>query len=156
MSSTLINLVVIAIVIGTVALAIFTYITNKRRQASTQSSEKDFRDWLFAQQFAPDHFTSFSGTGVAIKHGESRIALQSRGTCMFYPLADVRDIKSVQTTTTARPLGAAPGVVEVREFTLFILELHLENVAVPIRILLQDEKEMLQWEQYLKQLINNH
>ncbi len=69
---------------------------------------------------------------------------------MFYPLSDLIETRSFHTTTTARPLGAAPGVVEVREVKLFNLELLFRHVADPLIIRFQQESDMLQWEQRLK------
>jgi hypothetical protein len=155
MGNTLINLLVIILVVGSAALFIFAYVKNKRRQSTSPLNEKTFRESLDQQPFSPDRLCFFGGTGMALKNGDDRIALQSRGKLALYPLADILDIKTFQTTATARPLGAAPGVVEVREFALFNLELRLKDVAEPVRIRLQDEPTMLQWEHDLKQLTNS-
>ncbi len=150
MSNTLINLLVIVIVVSTIALALYTYIANKKRQSGSQSNEKQFRAWLLAQSFEPEHFSFYAGTGIAMKAGDQRVAVQTREGAQFYSLSDVTALQAHQTTATARPLGAAPGVVEIRQFQRFNLDMSLKNVAAPIRILLENEDRMLQWEQRLK------
>lgn len=154
MSDTLINLVVVAIVVGTVVLALYTYLTNKKRQAGSQFNETSFRAWMTAQNFAPDYVSWFGGTGLAFKNEEGRFVLQSKGAVRFYPLADITAVKTYQTTASSRPLGAAPGVVEVKQFQLFNIDLSLKNIAEPVRILVKDENDMQQWEQRLKTAAN--
>lgn len=150
MSNTLINLLVIVIVLGTVALAIFTYLTNKKRKSGSLSNENTFKNWMAAQNFVPEHLSLFGGTGIAIKDGEDRVALQSRSILQFYPFSDITAIRAHQTTASARPLGAAPGVVEVKQFQLFNIDISIKNVADPVKILVENADLMQQWEQRLK------
>ena len=150
MSDTVINLVVILILIGTIALALFTYLTNKKRKSGSQANEQIFKSGLLAQHFSPDHLSWFGGTGMATKQGDNRLALYSKGNIQLYPFSDIVAISTSQTTANARPLGAAPGVVEIKTFQLFNIDISLKNVATPIRILVANEDLMHQWEQRLK------
>ena len=150
MSNTLINLLVIVLVIGTIALAVFTYLTNKKRKAGSQLSDQTFRNCLQAQNFSPDHLAWFGGTGIAMKDGDARVAVHNKGKAQFYPLSNIATISTQQTTASPRPLGAAPGVVEIKTFQIFHLDLSFKNGGDPVKILLEDEARMQEWETRLK------
>jgi hypothetical protein len=51
-------------------------------------------------------------------------------------------------------LGAAPGVVEVRQFQLYNLDISINKLADPVKILLENEADLQQWEQRLKAAAN--
>ena len=150
MSNTLINLLVIVLVIGTIALALFTYLTNKKRKAASQANDQTFRNWLQAQNFSPDYLSWFGGTGIAMQDGDPRLAVHSKGKAQFYPLSNIATISTQQTTASPRPLGAAPGVVEIKTFQIFHLDFSLKNGGDPVKVLLEDEASMQQWQTRLK------
>ena len=149
MSNTLTNLPVIIIIVATVALALFTYLTKRKRKAASQSTDETFRQWMAARNFAPDQLSFFNGTGIAMKSGDDRVVLQSRGGVNLYPLGEIVNIKTSSSTVTSRPLGAAPGVVEIKEFKIYILEIYLKGAAQPFRILFEHENQLHEWENRL-------
>jgi hypothetical protein len=154
MTDTLVNLVVIVIIVGTVLLALYTYFSSRKNQSSSDAAEKAFSKWISTQSFTPSHASCFGGTGIAMKDGDNRLVLQSRGKVNFYSFNDVTAIKTFQTTASSRPLGAAPGVVEVTKFQLFNIDITIKNIANPVRILVKNEEEMQQWELRLRAAAN--
>lgn len=155
MNNTLVNLVVIGLIAFTLFLAIYTALAAKKRKAGTQSSEKAFNDWLTAQGFVADHVSCFGATGIASRNGDKRLVVQSKGVIRSMPLEEIASIATSSSTIASRPLGAAPGVVEVNETRIYNLDIHIAGSSEAIRIRFETESRMQEWEQRLNGLIES-
>lgn len=124
----------------------------KKRHALTDPSR--IESWMKAETFAPNHFSFYLGTAVAIKNDDPRIVLAKASTPKFHNFSEVQSIKAHETVASMRPLSAAPGVVEKREFRRFNIDFTFKTPHAPTcRILFPDADQMLAWEVRLRQLM---
>ena len=154
MSNTFVNIIVIGLTGFTLFLAVYAYVSARKRKSGAQSASKAFETWMAAQNFVPDHSSSFGGTGIAFRNQDQRLALQSKDVIKFYEPAELLSLRTYSSTVSSRPLGAAPGVVEVKQIEIFNLDIAIKTLADPLRVIFESEDEMRQWEQRIGALID--
>jgi len=153
MNSELASLLVI-VVIGIGAFAAYrTHTASQQRKTEALTSPKRMEDWMATQGFAPDHFSFFHGTGIALKDGDKRVVLYKDGTASFYPIADIISINVYESFDRGVPRGAAPGVVEINVVQRFNLDISIKNSTKPCSVLLSSKAQSQLWEQRLSPLI---
>ncbi len=147
-------------IIGTVCLFSWAFYSQHRKRSLQEKRLQMLKDpspihsWMKAEAFEPDHFSFHEGSAIGIKNGDARILLAHASTPHFHKLLDLRFADPHETVTTARPLGAAPGVVETREFRHYSLRIGFdEDKDVVHHIFFADADQMHLWKERLDELI---
>jgi len=153
MENQIVSFVVIGCLAVTVLLALVAirHKVAKRRAATATSANVE--KWMAAQGYVPTRFAFFYSTAIAFRQGEQRLLLHRNGATKFCPLADISAIKAHETIERSRPLGAAPGIVELHAVTRFNLELSLKSSTTPLIILLENRELLTEWEHRLNELL---
>ena len=144
-------------IVGTVCLFAWAVYTNHRKRRLQEQRQQMLKDpssvqaWMKTEGFEPDHFNFHEGSAIGMQEGVPRILLAQASKPKFYALQDLRSVESRVIVTSPRPLGAAPGVVETREFRHYSLKIHFSDENK--RIFLESEEQMDAWETRLNKLI---
>lgn len=154
MSNNIVSFVVIGCLLFTAFLVVFTFINKRAEKMAALDTPSRVESWMRAQGYFPDHFSFFYSTAIAFKNGENRVVLYRNGKSEFCPLAEIASFKTHESIERSRPLGAAPGVVELNSTRRFNLDLTLKNTNTPLRILLENKFLMSEWETRLNTLLN--
>lgn len=153
MNSELTSLVVIVLIAIGSFIAYRTHVRSEIRKNEVLTSPKKMEDWMAAQGFAPDPFSFFHGTGIALKDGDGRVVLYRDGMASFYPIANIKSVNTHESIDRGVPRGAAPGVVELNVVQRYNLDITIKGVAKPCTILLVSKDQSKQWESRLNTLV---
>ena len=154
MNSELASLVVIVLIAIGSFVAYRTHVRSEMRKNEALTSPKKFEEWMAVQGFAPDHFSFFHGTGIALKDGDARIVLYRDGIANFYSLANITSINTYESIDRGVPRGAAPGVVELNVVQRYNLDITFAGATNAYAILLISKDQSSQWASRLHTLIN--
>jgi len=153
MNSELASLVVIVMIAIGAFAAYRIHTASQKRKTEALTSPKRMEDWIADQGFAPDHFSFFHGTGIALKDGDDRIVLYRDGAASFYPIADLISINAYESIDRGVPRGAAPGVVELNVVQRYNIDITIRGVIKPCALLLPNKDQSKLWEGRLNALI---
>ncbi len=154
MSNIIVSFVVIGCLAFTAFLVVYTLYKKRAEKMAAQDTPSKVESWMRSQGYSPDHFSFFYSTAIALKNGDNRVVLYRNGKSGFYPLTEIVSITAHESIERSRPLGAAPGVVELNSTRRFNLDITLKNTQIPLRILLENKSLMSEWETRLNALLN--
>lgn len=149
-STSLVHTGLIVVFIIVIFLIFFNIRARKRHLASDSRQEKAFKNWLRNNEYAPDHFHFFRGTGIAFSNGDEMLALFNNDTSAFHRMDDLNGIRTHE-EVTGRMVAAAPGVVRQVNTTLYVLDLSLKNAGEPAgKIIFPESVQRTAWEARLQ------
>jgi hypothetical protein len=155
MGNEVVSFVVIGCLIVTALLAFYTLMTKRAERMAALDTPANVESWMHTQAYAPDHFHFFHATAIGFKNGDDRILLYRNRKPAFHRLSDIAAIATHESIERSRPLGAAPGVVELKSVRRFNLDITLKNSSSPFRILLEQPQLMTEWGNRLKALLGH-
>ncbi|MEA5097545.1 MAG: hypothetical protein VB032_03305 [Burkholderiaceae bacterium] len=155
MGNEVVSFVVIGCLVVTALLAFYTLRKKRAEQRAAQDTPSNVESWMRTQAYAPDHFHFFYATAIGFKDGDDRILLYRNRKPAFHLLSDIAAIATHESIERSRPLGAAPGVVELKSIRRFNLDISLKNSGSPFRILFEQQPLMAEWEARLKALLDH-
>lgn len=144
-STSLVYAGLIVSVIAVISLVFFNIRAKKQHLASDSRQEQAFKNWLKNNEYVPDHFHFFRGTGIAFSNGDGRLALFNNDASAFHRKDDLSGIRTHE-EVIGRMVAAAPGVVRQVNTTLYVLDISLKNVGEPAgKVIFPDSGQRNAW-----------
>lgn len=169
------TLVIVGIIAFVVICLLAAWVAAWKRKIDARSTRPAFEAWLAEHDYVPDHLSYAEGTGIALKNGIDRFIVLHHGVIRSCYL---RDISAIASYVLDGASGGVPGgsflcgralgyslvasiispykppvaqrTYKCYENPVFVLDISLKGIHHPIRIVLETENQMQEWEERLR------